>query len=66
MSCINHKKYSRTIDPMYAPMVAKLWSKPDATEEEVARIAAKLQVLAYPDDIVRKAEQEAREAILAD
>jgi hypothetical protein len=47
-------------------MVAKLWSKKDAGDEEIARLAQKLSALAFPDDVVRKAEEEALKEILAD
>lgn len=58
--------YKRVFDPLFAPMVAQMWSKPGASEEDVARLAYKLQTYAFPDDVVRKAEAEALKAILAD
>ncbi len=63
MSCTTQM---RVIDSFFAPMVAKLWSKKDASDEEIARLAQKLSALSLPDDVVRKAEEEALKEILAD
>ncbi|MFM2381262.1 MAG: hypothetical protein RLZZ76_29 [Candidatus Parcubacteria bacterium] len=64
MSC--EQNFQRVFDSFFAPMVAQMWSEPGASEEDVARLAYKLQTYAFPDDVVRKAESEALTAILAD